>query len=169
MRHAIKLLFAATLAWLAAGCDQNGRPIEHPSLDKLARGVSTEGEVRIVMGQPEVVLEEEDGTRLLQYPQGPEGARTWLFKIGGDGKLLDYKQLLTQENFAAIQTGMSRDDVRWLLGKPRTMVPFPLKNEEVWDWRYLETNPEQRFFNVHFDRSTGRVTRTSSSDARTIN
>ena len=121
------------------------------------------------MGQPEVVLEEENGERLLQYPQGPEGARTWLFKISPDGKLVDYKQLLSQENFAAIKPGMSRDDVRWLLGKPRTVVQFRLKNEEVWDWRYLDTNPDQRLFNVHFDISSGRVTATSSSDARTIN
>ncbi|MDP9108277.1 MAG: outer membrane protein assembly factor BamE [Pseudomonadota bacterium] len=169
MQALCKILLAATLSWLVAGCDQNGRPIEQPGLDRLAKGISTEGEVRVVMGQPEVVLEEESGERLLQYPQGPEGARTWLFKISSDGKLVDYKQLLTQENFAAIQPGMSRDDVRWLLGKPRTVVPFPLKNEEVWDWRYRDINPDQRFFNVHFDRDSGRVTRTSSSDARTIN
>ena len=169
MRRKWTLLGAALLTWLAAGCDQNGRPIEHPGLDRLAKGISTEGEVRIVMGQPEVVLEEESGERLLQYPQGPEGARTWLFKIGPDGKLIDYKQLLTQENFAAVKPGMSRDDVRWLLGKPRTVVRFPLKNEEVWDWRYLEVNPDQRLFNVHFDIGSGQVTATTSSDARTIN
>ena len=169
MNRSLKMVVAGLVAWLAAGCDQNGRPIEQPGLDRLAKGVSTEGEVRIVMGQPEVVLEEENGERLLQYPQGPEGARTWLFKISPDGKLVDYKQLLTQENFSAISPGMSRDDVRWMLGKPRTVVRFKLKNEEVWDWRYLETNPEQRFFNVHFDIDSGRVTGTSSSDARTIN
>lgn len=154
---------------LLAACDQNGRPIEHVGLDKLARGISNEGEVRIVMGQPEVVLEEENGERLLQYPQGPEGARTWLFKIDANGKLIDYKQLLAQENFAAIKQGMSRDEVRWLLGKPRSMVQFPLKNEEVWDWRYLETNPAQRLFNVHFDIASARVTATTSSDAGTVN
>lgn len=166
-----KMLYAvAFLVGLSvAACDQNGRPIEHIGLDKLARGISTEGEVRIIMGQPEVVLEEESGERLLQFPQGPEGARTWLFKIAPDGKLIDYKQLLTQENFAAIKQGMSRDEVRWLLGKPRSVVQFPLKNEEVWDWRYLDINPEQRLFNVHFAIASGRVTATTSSDARTIN
>lgn len=154
---------------LMSACDQNGSPVEEFGLEKLAKGISTEGEVRIVMGQPEIVWEEENGERLLEYPKGPEGARTWIFKIGTDGKLVDYRQVLTQENFAAIQPGMSRDDVRWMLGKPRTVVRFPLKNEEVWDWRYFDTNPDQRLFNVHFDISSARVTRTSSSDARSIN
>ena len=169
MKQFIRYLLAAIIAVTSAACDQNGRPVEQFGLDKLAKGISTEGEVRTVMGLPEIVWEEENGERLLEYPKGPEGARTWSFKIGADGKLADYKQLLTQENFSAIKVGMSRDDVRWLLGKPRSIVQFPLKNEEVWDWRYLESNPEQRLFNAHFDITSKRVTSTSSSDIRTVN
>ena len=170
MRHILRYLLAALAALMTlTACDQNGRPVGRFGLDKLAKGISTEAEVRVVMGQPEIVWEEDSGERLLEYPQGPEGARTWLFKIGKEGKLLDYKQLLTQENFAAVKPGMSRDDVRWLLGKPRTVVQFPLKKEEVWDWRYFESNSPQRLFNVHFDIASGRVTQTSSSDALIVN
>ena len=154
----------AVLAVFLAACDKQGRPIEEFGLDKLARGVSSEADVRLVMGQPETVWEDDDGTRNLQYPKGPEGVRTWEFTIDKSGKLKDYRQLLTKENFSKVTQGMSRDEVRRLLGKPRTVAQFKLKNEEVWDWRYQDTTMP-RLFNVHFDMSSGKVTETSSSDA----
>ncbi|HYD97128.1 MAG TPA: outer membrane protein assembly factor BamE [Noviherbaspirillum sp.] len=157
-----KWLAGLMLGMVLAACDRQGRPVEEFGLDKLARGISSEGDVRGVMGQPETVWEEDDGTRSLQYPKGPEGARTWEFVIDKSGKLKDYRQLLTQENFARVRSGMSKDEVRRLLGKPRTVAEFKLKNEEVWDWRFQDTT-EQRFFNVHFDKSSGKVTGTSSS------
>jgi len=147
-----------------AGCDKNGQPIEQIGLDKLAKGISTESDVRMVMGQPGTTWEEEDGSHILEYPKGPEGARTWMFKIDANGKMQDYHQALTEENFSKITTGMTKGDVRWLLGKPRTVVPFKASNEEVWDWRYLNANPATRMFNVHFDMASGKVKRTSSSD-----
>lgn len=161
----MKRLFAAlfSLVFLAA-CDRDGKPIEEFGLDKLAKGISGESDVRMVMGQPGTVFEEDDGTRVLEYPKGPEGARTWMFRIGADGKLQDYHQALTEENFAKIQPGMTKGDVRWMLGKPRRIVPLKNLNEEVWDWRYLSVNPAVRMFNVHFDMTTGNVKRTSSTD-----
>jgi outer membrane protein assembly factor BamE (lipoprotein component of BamABCDE complex) len=162
----IRSLILLLAGLLLFGCDKQGRPIEEFGLDKLERGVSTEGDVRSVMGQPEIVREEESGERTLEYPKGPEGVRTWFFTIGKDGKLRDYKQVLTEENFARIKPGLSKDEVRRMLGKPRSVVQFKLKNEEVWDWRYLDRQMQTpRFFNVHFDMTSGKVTGTSSSDA----
>lgn len=157
-------MFTAALSLLVAGCDQEGRPTGEFGLSRLKAGVSDEAEVRQVMGKPEAVFEEVDGTRVLEYPKGPEGARTWMFHIGKDGRLRSYQQVLTEENFAKVQQGMSRDEVRRLLGKPRRVVPFKRLNEEVWDWRYVSTNPAVRLFNVHFDLETGKVRRTSTSD-----
>jgi outer membrane protein assembly factor BamE (lipoprotein component of BamABCDE complex) len=162
IRHAI--LLAST--FLAFACDKQGRPIEEFGLDKLAKGISSESDVRMVMGQPDTVWEEEDGSRTLEYPKGPEGVRTWVFTIDNTGKMQDYRQVLTEENFARIRPGMSKDEVRRMLGKPRTIAQYKLKNEEAWDWRYRpSTSPDPRFFNVHFDMGSGRVTYTSSSDA----
>ena len=159
------ILALASVVLLAA-CDQQGRFTEEVGLDKLAKGISGESDVRMVMGQPETVWEEESGARTLEYPKGPAGHRTWMFAIDKYGKLQDYRQVLTDENFANIRTGMSKEEVRWLLGKPRTIVEFKLKNEEVWDWRYLHQTTESRFFNVHFDVNSRQVTRTSSSEDR---
>ena len=159
-----KWLPALLIVMALSSCDREGRPVEEFGLSKLSKGISDEGEVRGVMGQPETVWEEDDGSRSLQYPKGPQGPRTWEFNIDKSGKLKDYRQLLTPENFARVHTGMNRDEVRRLLGKPRTVAQFKLKNEEVWDWLYLERN-EQRLFNVHFDMASGKVAATSASSA----
>lgn len=164
MKRLIPAILAMVCTLLLGACDRQGRPIQEFGLDKLAKGVSTESDVRGVMGQPETVWEEEDGSRSLEYPKGPMGHRTWFFVIGKDGKLQDYKQVLTEENFVNIKPGMSKDSVRRMFGKPRSVVQFKLKNEEVWDWLYLQPTNVPRLFNVHFDIDSGKVTRVSSSD-----
>lgn len=164
MKQWIHSVIAMSFIILLAGCDRQGNFSEQAGLEKLAKGISSESDVRIAMGQPETVWEEENGSRTLEYPKGPMGHRTWMFAIDKDGKLKDYRQVLSEENFANIKPGMSQDTVRRLLGKPRTSVRFKLKNEEVWDWRYLKSHSESRFFNVHFDIDSRLVTRTSSSD-----
>ena len=116
------------------------------------------------MGQPDTVWEEENGARTLEYPKGPMGHRTWMFSIDKNGTLQDYRQVLAETNFANVKIGMSKEEVRRLLGKPRTIVRFTLKNEEAWDWRYQKSQAESRFFNVHFDIDSRQVTGTSSSD-----
>ncbi len=163
MQQQIRQWLAVLTAMLLFACDQSGRPIEQAGMDKLAKGISSEADVRMVMGQPDSVREEADGSRALEYPKGPEGARTWLFTIDQSGKLQDIRQLLTPENFARIRTGMSKDEVRRTLGKPRGVAQFKRKNEEVWDWRYLE-GAGTRYFNVHFDMNNGNVTQTSISE-----
>jgi hypothetical protein len=166
MNRFLKYIFVLGSALLAFACDKQGRPIEEFGLDKLAKGISSESDVRMVMGKPDTVWEEEDGSRVLEYPKGPEGARTWFFMIDKDGKMRDYRQVLTEENFARIKPGMSKDEVRRMLGKPRSVAQYKLKNEEAWDWRYLPapgTGP--RLFNVHFDMTSGKVTATSSFEA----
>lgn len=160
----IRTMMTLLCAILATACDQQGRFTEQVGLDKLAKGVSSEAEVRMAMGQPDTVWEEENGARTLEYPKGPSGHRTWMFEIDQYGKLKDYRQVLTEENFARIQPGMSKDAVRRLLGRPRSIVQFKLKNEEVWDWRYLQSKVTVRLFNVHFDIDSGRVTQTSAFD-----
>ena len=164
------LAAAVSLACVLAlgACDRNGNPIQEFGLDKLAKGVSTESDVRGVMGQPDTVWEQEDGARTLEYPKGPAGARTWMFDIDRDGKLRDYRQVLGEATFGAIRPGMSKDEVRRMLGRPKSVAEYRLKNEEVWDWRYLDPTNTPRFFNVHFDKATGRVTQTSSSPDPTV-
>ena len=164
MKYEIRIMALCAMLMCLGACDRHGRPIEEPGLEKLTKGYSTESEVRTAMGQPETVWEQADGTRTLEYPKGPEGARTWMVDIGQDGKLKDYLQVLTEENFKRIIPGMSKEEVRRMLGKPRTIAEYRLKNEEVWDWRYLQPTLVTRLFNVHFDKGSAKVTHTSSSE-----
>lgn len=153
----------ALLMLTLGGCDREGRPVQEFGLSKLTIGVSSEDDVRRAMGKPETTWEDEDGTRVLEYPKAPEGSRTWIFTMDAHGTLREYHQALTLENFSRIQPGMSRDSVRRLLGKPRSVVVFTRLKEEVWDYRFLD-NQQSRLFNVHLDQDTGKVKRTSTSE-----
>lgn len=154
------VMFGFLLALL--GCDRQGRFVEEAGLERLEAGVSRESDVRLVFGQPDAVVEEGDGTRILQYPRGPAGPRTWFFQVDREGVLRGWRQVLTPENFSRIVAGMEREQVRRMLGRPRSVVQYQLKNEEVWDWTYLEGHTPQ-LFNVHFDNASGKVVRTSTT------
>jgi len=56
--------------------------------------------------------------------------------------------------------GMTRDQVRQILGKPGEISRFKRQNEEVWGWRYLEATQRTMFFYAHFDQDTGLLKRT---------
>ena len=62
-----------------AGCDYFAEK-------KLVPGVHTEADVRNFMGKPEMIREEPDGSKRLEYPRGPMGAETYFVYIGKDGK-----------------------------------------------------------------------------------
>lgn len=132
-------------------------------LKGIEPGVSSEDDVRRQAGQPEIVWEEDNGERRLEYPRGPEGATTWMVTIGADGKVSRIEQALTAENFQRVRAGMREDDVRRLLGKPTRIEAFALKKETVWGYRWWETSQDKAFFNVHF-AADGRVTHMSRSD-----
>jgi len=53
-----------------------------------------------------------------------------------DGVLKEIRQVLTEAYFAKIQPGLSKDEVRKLIGKPAETMTFPLKKEEVWSWKF---------------------------------
>jgi len=126
----------------------------------LTPGQSTEADVRRWMGQPEMIWEESDGSRTLEYPRGPMGKETYFVTIGADGRYRSIEQVLTEENFRKVQPGMTRDQVRQILGKPGEISRFKRQNEEVWGWRYLEATQRTMFFYAHFDQDTGLLKRT---------
>ena len=126
----------------------------------LTPGQSTEADVRRWMGQPEMIWEESDGSRTLEYPRGPMGKETYFVTIGADGRYRRIEQVLTEENFRKVQPGMTRDQVRQILGKPGEISRFKRQNEEVWGWRYLEATQRTMFFYAHFDQDTGLLKRT---------
>jgi hypothetical protein len=138
--------------WLAAWCGivALGMAACDPQrVAKLEEGVSTEVEVRQQFGEPATVTVEADGTRTMEYPRQPEGWTNYVIKVGPDGKMSSLRQLLADDNFARVQPGMDRLQVRALLGPAAEQKRYALKNEEVWSWRYKPVN-ESRMFSVTF-------------------
>jgi len=122
-------LISALLGLL--GCDAR-------RVQELEEGVSTEADVRAKFGEPEKIWDEPGGARTFEYNRQPAGARNYMITIGTDGRMSALRQVLTPENFARIQPGMTMEEVRRRLGRPMKLTPFALKHETHGDWRYID-------------------------------
>ena len=119
------------------------------------------GEVESRMGKPRNVVKAPDGDTVWQYPTGPDGQTTFIVRFGPDDRTKAAYQALRMEEFAKIQRGLTRDQVRLLLGPPGQTMFFSRMNEEVWSYRYQAAASDNRIFNVHFDATSGSVRTTS--------
>jgi outer membrane protein assembly factor BamE (lipoprotein component of BamABCDE complex) len=148
------LALLLTLGLLA--CDQQ-------KIAKLEEGLSTEADVRQQFGEPATVVRHADGSMMLEYPRQPEGQTNYFIGIGPDGKMSSLRQVLTPANFAKVQPGMDKTQVRNLLGRPAKTMPYALKQEEVWDWRFLHEQQNKQF-SVSFSMASGKVVSTATQD-----
>lgn len=148
-------LLVLTLA-LLAGCDAR-------RIAELEEGVATEADVRARFGEPAAIYIEPSGARTFEYPRQPEGQRNYMITIAADGKMSALRQVLQPASFAKIAPGMDRTQVRRLLGRPAQMQAYPLKQQEVWDWRWLDAGQGQQFA-VTFD-AAGKVVTSGSTIA----
>jgi outer membrane protein assembly factor BamE (lipoprotein component of BamABCDE complex) len=121
-------------------------------------GGMDETQVRARMGKPETVRKDADGSQTWEYPGGPLGRQTYMVTLGPNHAVKEVRQVLSEQYFAMVTPGMSREDVRRLLGKPGEVSTYPARDEEVWSWRYQQQNA--MFFHVLFDRSAGTVRKT---------
>ncbi len=128
----------------------------------LRPGQSTVEEVRKLMGKPGTIWEERDGSQVFEYARGPEGSETWMVEIGPDGVYRGMENALAPGNLARVRAGMSRDDLRRMLGKPGSEESFPALGEVVWTWRVKGDVVATEMFHAHLD-AQGRVVRTSRS------
>ena len=148
----VTLLVAGMTAWLP-GCDPK-------NIAELEEGVATEADVRAKFGEPVAVYPEANGSRTFEYPRQPEGQRNYMISIGSDGKMTALRQVLTPETFTAVTPGLDKSQVRRLLGRPGKTQTFALKQEEIWDWRFLD-RAQGKLFSVTFDKD-GIVTGSAS-------
>lgn len=147
--RSLLLMLGALLSLL--GCDRT---------HELRPGVSTIVDIVDKLGRPTMEWQEGEN-KVWEYPFTPEGTRNYMLTIGPDGVLKAMEQVLTPENFAKVQPGMTREQIRRLLGKPASVQFFDLKQEEAWEWKEASSLPgvDMRFV-VHFSNS-GMVTGTS--------
>jgi hypothetical protein len=114
------------------------------------------------MGRPDTVRKNADGSQVWEYPMGPLGRQTYMITLGPDHAVREVHQVLSEEYLSKVQPGMSREEVRRVLGRPGETQLFPVRDEEVWTWRYDEQGP--MFFHAVFDRTAGTVKATLRLD-----
>ena len=152
-------LLSALVAAVLPACDVI-------NLDKLKPGISTTQDVRSIMGPPTMEWTDADGSQTWEYPRTPGGLVNYMIDFGSDSILREVRQVLTEENFARVRPGMTRDQVRRLLGQPVQEQFFSLKKEFVWDWKTKTEASYNYFFDVYFDEN-GLVTRTGAHSTPT--
>src|SRR3989442_2714171 len=130
------------LSALSAGC---------ANFSAISPGDSAHS-VEARVGPPAAVWKNADGSEVWEYPQG---VQTFMITMDADHSVMEMHQVLSEEYFSKVHAGMSRDELRRLLGRPKEIWYFSRRDEEVWVWRYLEVN--YRFFNVLFDHTSGMV------------
>ncbi|TMH56937.1 MAG: outer membrane protein assembly factor BamE [Betaproteobacteria bacterium] len=138
-------LLLLALAACLAGC---------ANLTAVSSGMPAQ-QVQAKLGAPETIRKNADGSEVWEYPGGPLGRQTYMVTLGSDRAVQEVHQVLNDEYFSRVRAGMSRDEVRRLLGRPGEIMVFGARDEEVWSWRYQQQNP--MFFNVLFDRTAGTV------------
>ena len=148
-------LFAVALSLSQlSGCDVK-------KIEELEEGVATEADVRAKFGEPAATYLEDNGSKTYEYPRQPEGQRNYMITIGADGKMSALKQVLKPDTFAKVQPGLDKVQVRRLLGRPAKTQIFALKkDEEIWDWRYLD-GQQAKVFSATFDKD-GFVMKTAA-------
>ncbi|MCZ4065056.1 outer membrane protein assembly factor BamE [Oxalobacter aliiformigenes] len=115
-------------------------------------------EVIALKGSPDA--EYLDGNiRLLEWSVGPWAQYAYMARIGPDGRLISYEQVLTREKFDTIRIDhFSKDDVLKTVGHPTETDYLPLVDREVWAYRYKEDGIWNSMMYIYFD-SQGIVRR----------
>jgi hypothetical protein len=117
---------------------------------------STAAELQTRLGRPSASYRDGDIT-LLEYAMGPSGQATYMARLGADGRLLSYEQVLSSEKFATVKIG--RDNKLSILhtfGQPLARQRYPLSGLDAWLYRYKEQGVWNSIMYVQF-RPDGSV------------
>lgn len=116
-------------------------------------------EVQALMGAPALRWQHPDGSMQLAYPRGPAGLETFMVRLAPDGRLQSIGNVLDEDSFARIRSGMTKDEVLRAIGPPdpARSVYFRARDELAWEWRFREVYGGPARFVVLFDATAGRV------------
>jgi hypothetical protein len=148
-------LFRAVLLLLCAALTSGCAGFSAVNPGASARQLET------LVGAPASVWKNADGSEVWEYPRGPLGVETYMVTLGPNGAVREVRQVLSDETISKLHDGMSRDEVRRLLGRPRDIGFSTLNDEEIWSWRYREWGVRNMELYVQFDRPTGSLKKIS--------
>lgn len=97
---------------------------------------ATEQDVLARMGAPTGRHTLPDGQTRLEYARGPFGRETYMIDIDATGRVTRVRQVLGEQQFAAMVPGMTREEVLREFGRPAEARRVGFVGREVWSWRY---------------------------------
>jgi len=104
------------------------------------------------LGKPDAVYPDPAGGQVLEYRGQPMGQFQHMARIGPDGRLVSYDQVLTDANFAKIEPGRwMQADVLRHFGRPAETSRARANGFEVWSYRYKQDGVWNSFMNVYFN------------------
>lgn len=140
--HLPTFLATSLLLFCLAGCVAAPLFPDEPEASVLAK-----------RGQPAARYRVGD-EQWLEYPSGPFGQQTWFARIGADGKLKLWEQVLTTQKFATIALDRAtKDEVLRTIGHPAETSYLSWPMLEVWSYRYKESGVWDSMMHVHFDKA----------------
>ena len=109
------------------------------------------------MGPPTAVYTMPDGHVRLEYNRMPAGKHTFMVDLDAAGRMAHWENVLDERHFAAIQPGMTMDDVLRLIGPPTFTSRYRFPEPGItWNYRF-ETIQRCIVFQIPFVAATGKV------------
>lgn len=97
---------------------------------------TTADQVQQGMGPPTGRYPLPDGGVRLEYARGPWGKHTYMIDFDANARLTASEQVLTENSFARIQPGQTRDQVLFAIGHPSNVRNVRYQSQTVWSYRY---------------------------------
>jgi outer membrane protein assembly factor BamE (lipoprotein component of BamABCDE complex) len=126
----MKFLPTLGIALVLAGCSV-------PTQRTVSIGESQEA-VRARLGSPATERKLASGDRAWYFVTAPSGFFTWQAVFDRDGRVTEYVQVLTRQNFDSLPQGASRDLVLDRLGPPMERSTFKRTATEAWTYRWKD-------------------------------
>jgi hypothetical protein len=133
----------AGLACLLSACAGLVRPPPAPG--------STTAQVEAAWGKPTARYPGADG-EVLEYAKGPMGQQTYMARMGPDGRLRQFEQVLTDDKFGTLKPGRSTQaEVLRTVGRPAETSYLAIPKLKVWSYRYRESAVWNSMMHLHFN------------------
>ncbi len=100
------------------------------------------------LGSPRPAPSSLESVRRLDFPRGPMGKHTYAVEFDEAGKVIGYRQLLTEKNFGFIIPGMDVQAVIDHIGVSTDTFVLGRGRGYVWNYRY--ENSLCRWFQIEF-------------------
>lgn len=102
------------------------------------------------MGQPTRIVPLPDGERL-QYSLQPSGQYAWMVDVDRTGKVVQARQVLTQQEFSRIRPGWTRADVEREFGPPALIDGVSSWSGPILTYRWRDRVGSDMFYYVYLD------------------